>query len=300
MRAWYRVDAAGTAVDLTEAAGRQLLKEWGLNATDMRVLATHRRMQNTSLTLTETYLCIRHGAVAIAATDSCSLLSDCGHESSGVVHEVCRRLRSYRNFMNLEGDVPTMSVQHVVADTVLDLCMIDFSTKQVALENEIDFHLMQLEKKSTEVDLFQLRSCKTRLYHLSTSIDSLHGVLAGLQTDSCAEATGSMLVAYHDHADDLVQHLRILGDRISDTEALAGLRSDQQRNQILRFELLVVLLGLAISVISAGSGLMGSNLSNASLVNVPYSFALATSVMCALAALVAGGGIWYFKAIGIF
>ena len=237
MRAWYRVDAAGTAVDLTEAAGRQLLKEWGLNATDMRVLATHRRMQNTSLTLTETYLCIRHGAVAIAATDSCSLLSDCGHESSGVVHEVCRRLRSYRNFMNLEGDVPTMSVQHVVADTVLDLCMIDFSTKQVALENEIDFHLMQLEKKSTEVDLFQLRSCKTRLYHLSTSIDSLHGVLAGLQTDSCAEATGSMLVAYHDHADDLVQHLRILGDRISDTEALAGLRSDQQRNQILRFEL---------------------------------------------------------------
>ena len=254
MRAWYRVDAAGTAVDLTEAAGRQLLKEWGLNATDMRVLATHRRMQNTSLTLTETYLCIRHGAVAIAATDSCSLLSDCGHESSGVVHEVCRRLRSYRNFMNLEGDVPTMSVQHVVADTVLDLCMIDFSTKQVALENEIDFHLMQLEKKSTEVDLFQLRSCKTRLYHLSTSIDSLHGVLAGLQTDSCAEATGSMLVAYHDHADDLVQHLRILGDRISDTEALAGLRSDQQRNQILRFELLVVLLGLAISVIRAGSG----------------------------------------------
>ncbi len=271
MRAWYRVDAAGTAVDLTEAAGRQLLKEWGLNATDMRVLATHRRMQNTSLTLTETYLCIRHGAVAIAATDSCSLLSDCGHESSGVVHEVCRRLRSYRNFMNLEGDVPTMSVQHVVADTVLDLCMIDFSTKQVALENEIDFHLMQLEKKSTEVDLFQLRSCKTRLYHLSTSIDSLHGVLAGLQTDSCAEATGSMLVAYHDHADDLVQHLRILGDRISDTEALAGLRSDQQRNQILRFELLVVLLGLAISVIGAISSVFGANLSNASLVNVPYS-----------------------------
>ncbi|CAK0769050.1 hypothetical protein CVIRNUC_003626 [Coccomyxa viridis] len=300
MRAWYRVDAAGTAVDLTEAAGRQLLKEWGLNATDMRVLATHRRMQNTSLTLTETYLCIRHGAVAIAATDSCSLLSDCGHESSGVVHEVCRRLRSYRNFMNLEGDVPTMSVQHVVADTVLDLCMIDFSTKQVALENEIDFHLMQLEKKSTEVDLFQLRSCKTRLYHLSTSIDSLHGVLAGLQTDSCAEATGSMLVAYHDHADDLVQHLRILGDRISDTEALAGLRSDQQRNQILRFELLVVLLGLAISVIGAISSVFGANLSNASLVNVPYSFAVATSSMCGVAALVAGGGIWYFRAIGIF
>lgn len=300
MRAWYRVDAAGTAVGLTEAAGRQLLKEWGLNATDMRVLATHRRMQNTSLTLTETYLCIRHGAVAIAATDSCSLLSDCGHESSGVVHEVCRRLRSYRNFMNLEGDVPTMSVQHVVADTVLDLCMIDFSTKQVALENEIDFHLMQLEKKSTEVDLFQLRSCKTRLYHLSTSIDSLHGVLAGLQTDSCAEATGSMLVAYHDHADDLVQHLRILGDRISDTEALAGLRSDQQRNQILRFELLVVLLGLAISVIGAISSVFGANLSNASLVNVPYSFAVATSSMCGVAALVAGGGIWYFRAIGIF
>ena len=300
MRAWYRVDAAGTAVDLTEAAGRQLLKEWGLNATDMRVLATHRRMQNTSLTLTETYLCIRHGAVAIAATDSCSLLSDCGHESSGVVHEVCRRLRSYRNFMNLEGDVPTMSVQHVVADTVLDLCMIDFSTKQVALENEIDFHLMQLEKKSTEVDLFQLRSCKTRLYHLSTSIDSLHGVLAGLQTDSCAEATGSMLVAYHDHADDLVQHLRILGDRISDTEALAGLRSDQQRNQILRFELLVVLLGLAISVIGACSSIAGMNLSNASLVNVPYSFAVATASMCTLAALVAVGVIWYFRAIGIF
>ena len=259
-----------------------MLKEWGLNATDMRVLATHRRMQNTSLTLTETYLCIRHGAVAIAATDSCSLLSDCGHESSGVVHEVCRRLRSYRNFMNLEGDVPTMSVQHVVADTVLDLCMIDFSTKQVALENEIDFHLMQLEKKSTEVDLFQLRSCKTRLYHLSTSIDSLHGVLAGLQTDSCAEATGSMLVAYHDHADDLVQHLRILGDRISDTEALAGLRSDQQRNQILRFKLLVVLLGLAISVISAGSGLMGSNLSNASLVNVPVLICVGYISLCVL------------------
>ena len=300
MRAWYRVDAAGTAVDLTEAAGRQLLKEWGLNATDMRVLATHRRMQNTSLTLTETYLCIRHGAVAIAATDSCSLLSDCGHESSGVVHEVCRRLRSYRNFMNLEGDVPTMSVQHVVADTVLDLCMIDFSTKQVALENEIDFHLMQLEKKSTEVDLFQLRSCKTRLYHLSTSIDSLHGVLAGLQTDSCAEATGSMLVAYHDHADDLVQHLRILGDRISDTEALAGLRSDQQRNQILRFELLVVLLGLAISVISAiGSGLALTCPTPAlSMSHTVLPWRLLQCVR--LAALVAGGGIWYFRAIGIF
>ena len=44
----------------------------------------------------------------------------------------------------------------------------------------------------------------------------------------------------------------------------------------------------------------GQNLTNASLVNVPYYFAVATSSMCALAALVAGGGIWYFKAIGIF
>ncbi|CAL8460992.1 g523 [Coccomyxa elongata] len=259
MRAWHRVDAAGTAVDLTETAGHQLLQEWGLNATDMRVLATHRRMHNTSLTLTKTYICIRYGAVAIAATDSCSLLSDSGHESSGVVHEVCRRLRSYMNFMHLEGDRPSLSVQHVVADTVLDLCMIDFSTKQVALENEIDFHLMQLEKRSTEVDLFELRSCKTRLNRLSTSIDSLRSVLADLQTDCCAEATSSMLIAYHDQADDLVQHLRILGDRVGDTEALAGLRSDQQRNQILRFELLVILLGLSISVISAASGALGMN-----------------------------------------
>ena len=300
MRAWYSVDPAGTAVDLTETAGRDLLKQWGLNASDMRVLATHRRMQNTSLTLTERYICIRYGAVAIAAVDECSLLSDSGHESSGVVHEVCRRLRSYRNFLHLDGDQLPLSVQHVVVDTVLDLCMIDFSGKQVVLENEIDFHLMQLEKRSTEVDLFQLRSCKTRLNRLSTSIDSLRGVLADLQTDSCAEATGSMLVAYHDHADDLVQHLRILGDRVGDTEALVGLRSDQQRNQILRFELLVVLLGLAISVIGSASSLLGMNASNASLVNVPYSFALATSIMCALAAMVAGGGIWYFKAIGIF
>ena len=62
----------------------------------------------------------------------------------------------------------------------------------------------------------------------------------------------------------------------------------------------MVLLGLAISVIGAISSVFGANLSNASLVNVPYSFAVATSSMCGVAALVAGGGIWYFRAIGIF
>ena len=115
MRAWYSVDAAGTASDLSEIAGRELLKQWGLNASDTRLLATHRRMQTTSLTLTGTYLCIRYGTVAIAATNSCSLLSDSGHESSGVVHEVCGRLRSYRNFRHPAWSWYAMSMDPVAS-----------------------------------------------------------------------------------------------------------------------------------------------------------------------------------------
>lgn len=203
------------------------------------------------------------------------VLSADGSDSRILIDEVCRRVKyaHSQSKKNIKNQFQTPFVITVI-DTALDLEVSKTQSREDQIEESLGPLLNDLKTSLNVFEFQKLRIFKDRIAECNNLIESFSKALEKSIDEDLSLTSNAFL------DDDLKDEFRLLIhtyqikcaglkdqcdqilEAMTESENSYGMRIDSQRNQILKFELLVITFTFATSIISAVSGLMGMNLDN--------------------------------------
>ena len=311
--AWCSIDTLGHSRTISSHEFRRILVDMQINEYDVRII---KRISGdrASMVFKNALNSIPGGFLLKLGQTGCLifrnflLMNVASQDGVTSMDEICRRLRFQTNRPRDYSFVLT-SLDHQF-DTYLHRLKSRVDTFEQSLESVIEL----IDKSLNASEMVNSKSRKKLLKHLELTINAFDEMLESCLQDisfwimdsSDVRKTdldalkGSML----DYQGD-AQQLSLVIDQckldIEEAETSLQLRIDVQRNTILIYELLVLTVTTAFSIISAGSGLLGQNLDNVLYMpNRKGSFIYLTAAMCALALMFLISILFWFRRLGIF
>lgn len=316
---WREVDDHGNVRTVSAEQANVIFLELGVTYFDRRLLdpnvfATQAMggSSRTYMTYRNSCLVAKFGNNGAVCKNHVVYIADGGIENRHLIEELSRRV----SYVKSQVEDPTIDMTEETAtpfltsvlDTLIDTHFSKIEARIENLNEGLD-GLLRLLASSTHAHEFQrLQNYRTRATENVSILDSLVKVLEkSLEETKQSEeidATGSLTVLMHTYLIKCGEIREVLDrtiSRMTETEKNFSMRIDSQRNQILKFELLVSTFTFAVSIISAISGLMGMNLDN-TLYMPPISglFIWITCVTGVVSVLTFAACGWYFKYVGIF
>lgn len=293
---WKQFKSDGSTSWLSHDEFAATCSEMGLSSIDVRVLdnTTSHTRSSWFIVFRDQCTVVRIGTIGFVLGEDKMILHDTNHETVSFCTELIRRCSQAQHTQFIEVVLDT------VLDTSLSRLVIRFEQVEAASQQ-----LIEVMQQTSNNDAFaRLKTLKKRVGEIQSQVESISKTLdkslgAGDPEDHILEKT--IFHIYLTKADSILLQVGLVSDGLNDAEDYANTMIDTQRNQILRFELLMLTFSFATSVVSAVSGLLGMNLDNAvRFPNSSNSFLITCIVLCVVAVLAVTGCLWYFKRVKIF
>ena len=223
---------------------------------DLRILDPELPPANSSMLLAKqrcTMLSLN--SLSIIISEEFSLYIDSSENAGVVIEETSRRLKERITY----GSHNIMSNEVFVLDTVLDIYLTTQTTNALYWENEAFPLIDKIEREVSDESLQKLKSMKSRLNRMILDTDTVRETLGRALADESADRVRVTLEIYYMSFNVQTLKIKEYLEDISSAENTNSIRVDAQRNQILKFELVTLVVTLGLTVVSAMSGIFGES-----------------------------------------
>lgn len=268
----------GEALFLTQSLADACFRELDITFYDLRLLdpGTYSTLGTPSATTCLVFHknCVvgKFGHASFICTQNYVLIADDDVEKRSISDDICRRVRFMRETHPSPSQTDASeSFVATIIDTIIDDYSARIKSRVTQLENSISSLLKKLERSVDAVQFSTLKTFKSRINNVSKSIETLIKTLdialtdapgePGLESDS-RDNLKMLLYAHQVRATAIHAQTGQIIEDMNDSENFFNMRMDGQRNQILRFELIMLTVSFSASIISAVSGVLGMNLDN--------------------------------------
>ena len=317
---WIEMSADGDVIHLSqhEATGR--FKKMGVSFFDLRyfdpkLLPVHSGTSGSDyLSWHRHFILARLGNTGVICTEYSLYIADNGGQDlQSLLNELHRRIQFFKAQRVTDDVIIVKFFQTTVLDTILDMYFLRLHARVSHLDDTISPLLHQLETCFDATQFSKLKVFRSRIGDNITILDSLTSVLGKFleecRTDNTTDDPKqniqddlSVLIHLYQVKSSFLQAtLDQINSAITESENYFSKRIDAQRNQILKFELIVQTVSFAFILITAVSGLMGMNLDNSLYMPTKKgSFLYITLVTSIASLLVFAISCWYFRRLKLF
>ena len=283
---WKLINSEGNQSILSQTAADEIFRDLDITFFDLRLLdpvinQMHLSSLSTSSCMVYHKNCVvaKFGNSGIICCNRYCLLADDNLEKQTMVEEISRRVKfQFEKVLPNENIVSSSSQSRfllTVMDAILDNHSQRIKSKLTQLDASLNPLLLILDKSLNPTDYSRLKYFRVRVNDIAANIDSFMKTLdsAISEENSMADLEQTcefsrdelrMLLYAHQVRSGLTKlQADQISESISDSENFFNTRMDSQRNRILQFELIMITVSFASSIISAISGILGMNLDNA-------------------------------------
>ncbi len=296
---WRRLKASGESGHLKVDEIDDEFEKLSITFLERRVLDVTATQSRASclIILRECCCIIKIAAVGLLLTDLYVVLYDVNHDTESYAQELSRRLSQM-------VDDGSSNFKQLALDTLLDTHLSRLQVRFEQINKSVASLMSSTESKVSKETFSRIKTQKKRVTESLTSTESLllcldRALEAGSGEDFSLEK--SMFYVYSVRVRSLLAQINLATENLSDAEDFATTTIDTQRNQILKFELLVSTFSFSMSIVAAVSGLLGMNLDNSNYLPAATNSFLITCIMLSFSAVLAIlGCLWYFKRVNVF
>lgn len=299
---WRLITDMGEATILTKPAADECFQGLDITFYDLRLLDPG----NNTIGIPTSTTCLffhkncvigKFGQAGFICTNDYVLVTDEDVEKRSICEDICRRVKFIREIhpSHIQHDSSESFIATVI-DTIIDDHSARIRSRVTQLQSSISALLKRLERSVDAIQFATLKTFKSRINSVAKNIETLIKTLDIALTDPAGEPgiesdnrdNLKMLLyshqvratAMHGQTDQIIED-------INDSENFFNMRVDAQRNQILRFDLIMTTVSFSIGIISAVSGLLGMNLDNASYMPAKKNSFIYVSVFLCVSAFAA-------------
>ena len=292
---WRRIDYALAQSNVISYEDEErLFSELNINEYERRILDPEMPPANSSVLVCHPKtIMLGLETLGIIICDDFSVYIEQPADEFSPVPELLRRLHDRSKFQAYTMRHHVNDVY--VLDAILDVYLTTLAYSVGECRESAEDLLRRVGRSFSTETCNKLQSTKLRLSRLNIDADGMASMIGRALDDDKASRLMVTLKVYYMKYNKQIMLIRQTLDDIASAETASRLNADQQRNQILRFELITLIVTLGLAIVSACSGVFGQNLSNASLTTVKYSFGVATGIYCVFAAALVWLCLWYFR-----
>ncbi len=318
MTRWKIIDRKGDISPLSQTDADNIFTELDISFYDLRILDPAANMtipsamsSNSCLIYHTNCLVAKFGGWGVICYNKYCLIVDDNVERQSISDEISRRVKFILPQTDEKKDIQKSEDGQfllTVMDAILDNHGLRIKSKLLQLDQSLTPALHALDTSLDPNKFSKLKYFKARTTDISNNIDSLMKTLeTAISEDDVMTTLEKSFALSHDELRMLIYAhqvrsglVKVQADQINasilDSETYFNMRMDAQRNQILKFELIMLTVSFAASIISAVSGIMGMNLDNANYMPTKQNSFIYITVLMSVSALSAFGTcILYFK-----